>query len=324
MISRRQILTHGLTGAGALALGSAGTLALQKGAIPPEAAAGALLDDASRLNPTAVRGVLFAQQSADATARTVAPLLRRIGAGEDPALAVAGVRHSMGGQSMLAGGWVLDTRPMNRIELDRGARVVRVGAGVTWRDLIPVLNGAGLTPTVMQSNHDFSVGGSLSVNCHGWHTGAPPIANTVRRLRVLTADGSLVTCAPGSDLFRLVLGGYGLFGVILEADLEVWPNAVYAPHFTAIPTSAYAAVHAGLPSEMAYGRLSVDPRSFLEEAILVRFVPRPETAGTVLPLAGRPHRSCSARSSATRRAATSARCCAGTWSARPRRGWPVS
>ena len=83
---------------------------------------------------------------------------------------------------MLAGGWVLDTRPMNRISLDSAAGVVRVGAGTTWRELIPVLNAHGCSPKVMQSNHDFSIGGSLSVNCHGWHAGHPPIAATVRGL----------------------------------------------------------------------------------------------------------------------------------------------
>jgi FAD/FMN-containing dehydrogenase len=294
--TRRQLLTHGATAAGALALGGAGTLGVtrwaEQGEIPATAAAGPLLDDASRLNPTAVRGVLFAAPSADDTARTVAPLLRRIAAGDDPPMAVAGVRHSMGGQSMLAGGWVLDTRPMNRIALDRAAGVVRVGAGTTWRELIPVLNAAGFSPKIMQSNHDFSIGGSLSVNCHGWHAASPPIASTVRSLRLLTAGGDVLTCSPSenAELFGLVLGGYGLFGVILEADLEVWPNARYTPHFDSLPTSGYAAaftatVYApGATTEMAYGRLSVDPRGLLEEAILVRFTPVPGTAGTVLPL----------------------------------------
>ncbi|GGN45478.1 FAD/FMN-containing dehydrogenase [Actinoplanes campanulatus] len=289
-VTRRQVLTHGVTAAGALALGSAATLSATRwaglGAIPATSAPGALLDDASRINPTAVRGVLFADPTPERTARTVTPLLRRIATGEDPAMAVAGVRHSMGGQSMLAGGWVLDTRPMNRIDLDRAAGVVRVGAGATWRDLIPVLNEAGFSPTVMQSNHDFSIGGSLSVNCHGWHASHPPIASTVRRLLLLTAEGDVLTCSPteNAELFGLVLGGYGMFGVILEADLEVWPNAIYEPHFVSVPTSEYAARFAAGTSEMAYGRLSVDPLSFLEEAILVRFTPKAGTVGTVLPL----------------------------------------
>jgi FAD/FMN-containing dehydrogenase len=298
--TRRQVLAHGVTAAGALALGSAGTVAIsrwaQRGEIPTTTGPSALLDDASRINPTAVRGVLFAEPSADDTARTVGPLLRRIAAGIDPALAVAGVRHSMGGQSMLAGGWVLDTRPMKQIMLDRETNVVRVGAGLTWSELIPVLNAAGLSPKIMQSNHDFTIGGSLSVNCHGWHAAHPPISSTVRRLRLLTATGDVLTCSPteNAELWGLVLGGYGLFGVILEADLEVWPNAIYTPHFDAVPTSEYAASFAekvyatGTTMEMAYGRLSVAPHNFLEEAILVRFNPEPGTAGTVLPLSRPP------------------------------------
>ncbi len=295
-LTRRQVFTHGVTAAGALALGSTGTVAIsrwaQRGEITDPGAPTALLDDGSTINPTAVHGVLFAMPSADDTARTVTPLLRRIAAGNDPALAVAGVRHSMGGQSMLAGGWVLDTRPMKQITLDRAAGVVRVGAGTTWRELIPVLNAAGLSPRIMQSNHDFSIGGSLSVNCHGWHAAHPPISSTVRRLRLLTAAGDVLTCSPteNAELFGLVLGGYGLFGVILDADLELWPNAIYHPHFDSMPTSEYAATFAekvyatGTTTEMAYGRLSVAPHSFLKEAILVRFTPEPGTAGTVLPL----------------------------------------
>ncbi|GIG02467.1 FAD-binding oxidoreductase [Catellatospora citrea] len=295
--TRRQVLTHGATAAGALAVGSAATLAVSdwaaEGAMAPGPPPGALLDDASRINPTAVRGVLYAAPAPDDTARVVGPLLRRITAGDDPALAVAGVRHSMGGQSMLAGGWVLDTRPMNQISLDSASRVVRVGAGATWRDLIPVLNAAGFSPKVMQSNHDFSVGGSLSVNCHGWHTDHPPIAATVRGLRLLTAAGEVVSCGPteNTELFGLVLGGYGLFGVILEADLDVWPNARYVPHFDSVPALDYVEEFTRLvlapdsTAEMAYGRLSVDPRSFLEEAVIVRFTPEADTVGAVLPLA---------------------------------------
>ena len=74
---------------------------------------------------------------------------------------MAGVRHSMGGQSMRRDGWVLDMQPLRGVEVDGETRVMRVGAGATWRDVIPVLNAAGFAPTVMQSNHDFTVGGSM-------------------------------------------------------------------------------------------------------------------------------------------------------------------
>jgi len=208
-------------------------------------------------------------------------------------VAASGVRHSMGGQSLLRDGWVLDMQPLRGVELDSANSVVRVGAGATWRDVIPVLNAAGFAPTVMQSNHDFTVGGSLSVNCHGWHTDSEPIAGTVRSLRLLTADGQVVACGPGEnpELFRLALGGYGMFGVILEADLAVVPNVLFRkPDFVSVSTSDYAATfaqrvyEAGSAVEMAYGRLSVDPNSFLDQAIIATFTAVPDTRGGVLPL----------------------------------------
>jgi len=222
----------------------------------------------------------------------IRPLLRQIASGHEPALVVSGARHSMGGQSLLRGGWVLDTLPMTSVTVDAADQTMRVGAGATWRTIIQVLNAAGYSPRVMQSNDDFTVGGSLSVNCHGWHANSPPIASTVRSLRVLTASGKITTCSPNenAELFGLVLGGYGLYGIILDADLAIVPNVVYEPSFEAVPTRDYAGAFAervyapGSRIEMAYGRLSVDPDSFLDEAIIGTYAPVPQTRGKVLPL----------------------------------------
>src|SRR4029453_1168410 len=110
------------------------------------------------------------------------------------------------------------------------------------------------------------------VNCHGWHTNSEPIAGTVRSIRLLTADGDVVACSPqeNTELFHLALGGYGMFGVILEADIAVVPNVLFRkPSFVSVSTGDYSTsfaqrVHqAGSPVEMAYGRLSVDPDRFL-------------------------------------------------------------
>jgi hypothetical protein len=59
----------------------------------------------------------------------------------------------------------MDALPMNSVAVNAAAGTVRVGGGATWKDVIEVLNAAGFAPKVMQSNHDFTVGGSLSVNC---------------------------------------------------------------------------------------------------------------------------------------------------------------
>ncbi|WP_162184938.1 FAD-binding oxidoreductase [Allokutzneria albata] len=286
---------------GLAAGGLAGTVArkwMDRGKLPPAAPPSEFLDDASTLNPTRVRGVVFASSAPESTADALRPLLRRVADGADPALAVSGVRHSMGGQSLLADGWILETQPMRGVTVDAASGVMRVGAGVTWREVIPVLNRLGLAPHVMQSNHDFTVGGSLSVNCHGLQVDHAPISGTVRRLRLLTGDGDVLTCSPteNPELFRHALGGYGLFGVILDAELGVVPNALYAPGFVTTRTRDYLDVfkeRVYAPNsdvEMAYGRLSVDPDNLLDEAIIVTLVPVPGSRGTVLPLSrpGRP------------------------------------
>src|SRR5215207_4403333 len=295
-LSRRQVLTYGATAMAGIAVGGVGDARLQlwmrEADVPPPAAPRELLNDASGLNPTPVRGITFAGASIAETVARIGPLLRQIASGHEPALAVSGARHSMGGQSLLRGGWVLDTLPMTQVTVDAAHQTMRVGAGATWRTIIPVLNAAGYAPRVMQSNHDFTVGGSLSVNCHGWHTNSPPIASTVRSLRVLTASGQITTCGPNenAELFGLVLGGYGLYGIILDADLAIVPNVVYEPSFEAVPTQDYAGAFAervyapGSRIEMAYGRLSVDPHSFLREAIIGMYAPVPQTHGRVLPL----------------------------------------
>jgi FAD/FMN-containing dehydrogenase len=133
----------------------------------------------------------------------------------------------------------------------------------------------------MQSNNDFSVGGSLSVNCHGWQPNRPPIASTVLSFRLMKADGTIVRCSrlENAELFSLVLGGYGLFGIILDADLQVVPNERYKAETEVLPARDYvvrfaeqvdrAPVDVGL----AYGRLDIVPgeKTFLQEAILTVF-----------------------------------------------------
>src|SRR5205085_3793146 len=112
-----------------------------------------------------------------------------------------------------------------------------------WSEIIPYLDQRGMAVAVMQSNNNFSVGGSLSANCHGWQHSKPPIASTVDSFRLMKADGEVVRCsrAENAELFSLVLGGYGLFGVILDVDLRVVPNERYRPESVVVPADRYAA-----------------------------------------------------------------------------------
>ena len=124
-------------------------------------------------------------------------------------------------------GLVLDMRGFNRIVLDAVATVT-----VRRRDLARHPERA---PSALRGQGDavdrhFTVGGSISVNAHGMDHQAGAVAKSIRSMRVMLADGSLRRCRrPRTGLFRHVVGGYGLFGVMVEAELEIADNWSTAP-----------------------------------------------------------------------------------------------
>lgn len=237
------------------------------------------VDDASRMNRTRVAEVWSIPADPAAAEDQLRELLHRARS-QRLGVAIAGARHSMGGHTISPQGIVLDMLPFHRLELDAERRILHAGAGARWSQVIPYLNERGFSVAVMQSNNNFSVGGSISVNCHGWQHNCPPIASTVESLRLMKADGTVVRCSrdENAELFSLVLGGYGLFGVILDVELRVVPNERYRPEIEVIPAEKYASRFAervnGAPDiGMAYGRLCIVPgeETFLREAILTVF-----------------------------------------------------
>jgi FAD/FMN-containing dehydrogenase len=196
----------------------------------------------------------------------------------DLPVAIAGARHSQGGQAFAPGGIVVDMRLHRGMALDAKARVLTVKAGTRWKEVLPYLHQQGLSPMVMQSTHDFSVGGSLSANCHGLQPGAP-MTQSVLSFRLMLAGGQVVHCSRSerSELFKLALGGYGLLGVILDAKLRVVPNTRYRlqRHFVKAEALAQTFQAQAGNAGLAHARLSVAPGSFLREAILTLHAPVP-------------------------------------------------
>jgi FAD/FMN-containing dehydrogenase len=78
----------------------------------------------------------------------------------------------------------------------------------------------------MQSYSNFSIGGSVSENCHGRYVGKGPVVNSVRALRFITADGVIreLSRDESPELFSAVIGGYGGLGVVTEVELTLDAN----------------------------------------------------------------------------------------------------
>ncbi len=253
-----------------------------------------VVDDASRMNRTGVAEVWDIPADPAAAVEQLRTLIRRAKA-DRRRIAIAGARHSMGGHTIAAGGIVLNMLPFHTMSLDEAAGILTVGAGARWSEVIPYLDARSRSVAIMQSNDSFSVGGSISVNCHGWQLDRPPIIDSVESFRLLTADGEIRRCSRSEnvELFALVPGGYGLFGVILDVRLRVVPNERYRVKRKVFPSERYEAVFdqevtKSRDAAMAFGRLCIVPGepTFLREAILTSFHRDPAEDGAIPPLSG--------------------------------------
>lgn len=236
---------------------------------------GGTVNDASCLSRTAVAGVVQVRSEAD-----VATAIAHARANGLP-VSAAGVKHSMGGQAFRAGGVVLDMRGLKAIRLDEAAGTVTVGAGATWHAIQQAIH-PRFAVKAMQSTDIFSVGGSISVNAHGMDHQAGAIMGSLRSVRLMLADGRIVTASrdENADLFRHVVGGYGLFGIILSATLEVVPNAIYRSERALIDYRDFPATFARIAADpsvgLSYVHLSTAPGSLLEEALVYQYRQFPE------------------------------------------------
>jgi FAD/FMN-containing dehydrogenase len=144
----------------------------------------------------------------------------------------AGGRHSMGGQQFVEGGLLLDTRRFGRvISFDKERGLVEAEAGIQWPALVAFLVDAQdardperWTIIQKQSGADrFSLGGTISANGHGRGLTLAPIVADIESMSIIDPAGQQRTISRRDDgeLFSLVAGGYGLFGVIATVTLRL-------------------------------------------------------------------------------------------------------
>lgn len=255
---------------------------------PPDTIAGlvqvgGVVNDASCLNEVSVHGVVR-PGSEDDVVQAVAYARHN-----DLAVSVSGTRHAMGGQASYPGGLLLDMRGLDAVTVDAEAGTVRVGAGATWRSVLETLHAEGRAVAAMPSIDILSVGGTVSVNAHGVDFRRGSIAGTVRSLRLVAADGTVrhIDRESDPDLFGAVIGGYGLFGVITEVELETVQNTMYQLEQRVIPSADLATTYLEdvVPDEdvrLMYAHLSTAPSSFLSEVILYTYRDTGGTPGAVV------------------------------------------
>ncbi len=250
---------------------------------------GGYINDASCLNKTPIYGLVRIQTADDV--RNSLQFARD----NHLRISIAGQRHSMGGQSFSKDGLVLDMRPFNQITIDREHAVAHVQSGATWSQVQELADKEGLSVQAMQSINVFTVGGSLSVNGHGIAHRPGPLASTVLAIRIMLANGEIrqASSSENPELFRLALGGYGLFGVILDADLQLVKNEVYSLEtynfdYRNFPDYYRLNISGNDQVGLVYARLSISPTSYLRETA-VHVYRKADFQGRIPPLQPQTH-----------------------------------
>lgn len=232
-----------------------------------------LINDVSRLNPTWIFKVERANEIK--ALQTVLEQARE----QNLKVSIAGKRHSMGGHTFYKDAVVLDMTSFNKIlSIDPIKKTIIVQSGATWNDVIEALNPYNLSIPVLQDYSGFTVGGSVSVNIHQSDPNYGPIIETVRSFRLLLADGSIRTVSrtENPELFSLVIGGYGLFGVILDVEMDLTKNDTYKKAEKTVPYKDYNAYFDTLQKnkeiQNIFARFSVvDDESLLDELIVTTY-----------------------------------------------------
>ena len=192
-------------------------------------APGILVNDIhSQLNATRVREVVTIASVPD-----LQRALRRADAA-GLAISIAGGRHAMGAQQFAGDSLMLDMTRFNRVRsLDRARGIVEVEAGIMWPALVDYLLKAQNSATRQwgiaqkQTGADrLTIGGALSANVHGRGLKMKPFIADVESFVLIDARGNARTCSrtENPELFRLAIGGYGLFGAISTVKLRLIPR----------------------------------------------------------------------------------------------------
>jgi FAD/FMN-containing dehydrogenase len=178
----------------------------------------------SRLNGTVVERVLRPRSVAElqAAVADAAQARRR--------LSVCGGRHAMGGQQFGTDTTVIDMTGLARaVGLDQDHGHLTIEAGADWRQIIEATHAlqdgrpAWAIRQKQTGADSLTLGGSIACNAHGRGLLFPPMAADIESMEVLTPRGELVPVSRqvNSEVFPLIVGGYGLFGVVARATLRL-------------------------------------------------------------------------------------------------------
>jgi len=219
MLSRRQFMTA------TAAFFASGVVPHRLRASPESAEVN---DVHSQLNPTRVSEILQPRSPQD-----VREIIRTAQKNRKT-ISICGGRHAMGGQEFGTDTALIDIRKLNRIiNFNRGTGIIEVEAGIEWPQLtegyLARQSGDKRTWGIAQKQTGadrLTMSGTIAANAHGRGLKMKPFISNIESFVLVDPAGVARTCSrtENAELFKLVHGGYGLFGVVTSLQLRLVPR----------------------------------------------------------------------------------------------------
>ncbi|HWI30001.1 MAG TPA: FAD-binding protein, partial [Microbacterium sp.] len=135
-----------------------------------------------------------------------------------------GSRHSFNGIADTAGLLVSVAGLPARVDVDAGARVARVAAGMRYGDVAVELEAQGWALANLASLPHISVAGAVATGTHGSGDHVGSLAASVAGVEFVTPAGSVHALRRGDDGFEGAVVSLGALGVMVTVDLDIVPS----------------------------------------------------------------------------------------------------
>ena len=141
----------------------------------------------------------------------------------DTSIVARGCGRSYGDAALNTQGNTVLTKRLNRmIAFDEQTGLLCCEAGVTMKEILETFVPRSWFPAVIPGTKFVTVGGAIASDVHGKnHHLDGSFSRHLHSLKLLLASGEIIQCSPqeNKELFWSTVGGMGLTGIIIEAEL---------------------------------------------------------------------------------------------------------
>ena len=151
------------------------------------------------------------------------PLLNNL----DHSVLAFGLGRSYGDSCLNDNGILVDTKGLSKLyDFDRQRGIIRCEAGLSLADILATIVPHGWFLPVLPGTKFVTVGGAIANDIHGKnHHRAGTFGCHIPQFELLRSDGGRLLCSPeqNKDFYEATIGGLGMTGLILWADIQLKP-----------------------------------------------------------------------------------------------------